>query len=242
MSVESWFGGFAGTKSAPAAVGVDCGPSLVRAATERLCRKRPFRWGGREAGPYWLAGIVTTGAAPLTPVSAIENSSIMIPNVYLDWMSASAIQNHLSWYCTATKASLGCASLTRTCNGGPPRAWGNRRHKPLQKVHPGKWRIDYRGPVGVSSCRRRTTARREGTNESCIEIPRGKAAADRALQLVAGNDLVDGEKDRHVCIAEFDNVEQRLLFPGIADSGRVVDPIVRHRAWTDAGASGNGEA
>src|SRR5262249_44429098 len=85
-----------------------------------LGSRRPVKkicWGGREAGPYWLAGIVATGAAPLTPVSAMENSSIMIPNVYLDWMSASAIQNHLSWYCTATKASLGCASVTRTCKG-----------------------------------------------------------------------------------------------------------------------------
>src|SRR5215471_13873750 len=83
----------------------------LSASGEKIC------WGGREAGPYWLAGIVATGAAPLTPVSAMENSSIMIPNVYLDWMSASAIQNHLSWYCTATKASLGCASVTRTCKG-----------------------------------------------------------------------------------------------------------------------------
>jgi hypothetical protein len=41
-----------------------------------------------------LAGIVTTAAAPLTPVSAIENNSMTIPNAYLDSMSVSAIQNH----------------------------------------------------------------------------------------------------------------------------------------------------
>jgi hypothetical protein len=33
---------------------------------------------------FWLAGIVTTGAAPFVPVSAIENSSITTPNVDLD--------------------------------------------------------------------------------------------------------------------------------------------------------------
>jgi hypothetical protein len=63
--------------------------------------RRPVKiicWGGREAGPYWFAGIVTTGADPLTPVSAIENSSMITPNVYLDWISVSAIQNHLPSY------------------------------------------------------------------------------------------------------------------------------------------------
>jgi hypothetical protein len=55
-------------------------------------------------GSHWLAGMVTTGADPLTPVSAIENSSMIIPNVYLDWTSVSAIQNHLLSYCTATWA------------------------------------------------------------------------------------------------------------------------------------------
>ena len=48
-----------------------------------------------EDNTHWLAGIVTTGADPFTPVSAIENSSIMMPNVYLDWISVFAIQNHL---------------------------------------------------------------------------------------------------------------------------------------------------
>ena len=48
-----------------------------------------------ETGVRGSAPIVTTGADPLTPVSAIENNSIMIPNMYLDWMSVSAIQNHL---------------------------------------------------------------------------------------------------------------------------------------------------
>jgi hypothetical protein len=37
---------------------------------------------------HWLAEMVTTGADPLTPVSAIENSSMMIPKVYLDWVSS----------------------------------------------------------------------------------------------------------------------------------------------------------
>jgi hypothetical protein len=40
-----------------------------------------FSW---AVGTYWLAGMVTTGADPLIPVSAIENSSITIPNVYFD--------------------------------------------------------------------------------------------------------------------------------------------------------------
>jgi hypothetical protein len=37
------------------------------------------------------AGMVTTGAPLLMPVSEIENSSITTPNVVLDWMSVSAI-------------------------------------------------------------------------------------------------------------------------------------------------------
>src|SRR6516162_4569366 len=73
----------------------------------------------RENDNHWFAGIVTTGVDPLVPVSAIENSSITIPNVYLDWMSVSAIQNHLLSYCTATSASLGGASVTNTRSGGP---------------------------------------------------------------------------------------------------------------------------
>lgn len=55
-----------------------------------------------DDGIYQLAGIVTTGAAPLTPVSAIESNSMMISKVYLDWMSVSAIQYHLLLYCAAT--------------------------------------------------------------------------------------------------------------------------------------------
>ena len=46
------------------------------------------------AKAYWFAGMVTTGADPVTPVSAIENSSMMMPKVYFDWMSVAAIQNH----------------------------------------------------------------------------------------------------------------------------------------------------
>jgi hypothetical protein len=36
----------------------------------------------------WLAGIVIQALHP-------ENSNMMIPNVYLDWISVSALQNHL---------------------------------------------------------------------------------------------------------------------------------------------------
>src|SRR3984893_12741184 len=57
---------------------------------------------GPHDDPHWLAGMVTTGAAPFTPVSAIENSSMMTANVYLDWMSVSAIQNHFPSYSAAT--------------------------------------------------------------------------------------------------------------------------------------------
>ncbi len=46
--------------------------------------------------------MVTTGAAPFTPVSAIENSSMMTANVYLDWMSVPAIQNYFPSYSAAT--------------------------------------------------------------------------------------------------------------------------------------------
>src|SRR6516164_6354084 len=73
----------------------------------------------KENDSHWFAGIVTTGAAPRTPVSAIENSSMMIPNVYLDWISVSAIQNHLPSYCTATWASRGGASVASTRKDGP---------------------------------------------------------------------------------------------------------------------------
>src|ERR1700719_2394052 len=47
---------------------------------------------------HWLAGMVTTGPDPVTPVSAIENSSMMMPKVYFDWMSVAAIQNHRRSY------------------------------------------------------------------------------------------------------------------------------------------------
>jgi len=43
----------------------------------------------------WFAGMVTTGADRLTPVSLVENNRMMIPNVYFAWISVSAIQNHL---------------------------------------------------------------------------------------------------------------------------------------------------
>jgi hypothetical protein len=51
------------------------------------------------AKAHWFAGIITTGADRFTRVSAIENSSMIIPNVYLDWISVSAIQNHRLSYC-----------------------------------------------------------------------------------------------------------------------------------------------
>jgi hypothetical protein len=52
-------------------------------------RGLPLVFGGQldfllAVASHWLAGIVTTGAAPLTPVSAIENNSITMPNVVLD--------------------------------------------------------------------------------------------------------------------------------------------------------------
>ena len=50
---------------------------------------------------HW-AGTVTTGAAALSPVPEIENSSITNAKLYLDWMSVSGIQNQRPWYSTAT--------------------------------------------------------------------------------------------------------------------------------------------
>ena len=66
------------------------------------CRRSPNSPFGSTTKAYWFAGIVTTGAGPLTPVSAIENSSMMIPNVYFDLISLSAIQNHRLSYCAET--------------------------------------------------------------------------------------------------------------------------------------------
>jgi len=61
------------------------------------------------------------------------------------------------------------------------------------------------------------------------------------LDLV-GDHLRDFEKDRHICVTELDDVEERLLLPEITDRGRIVDPVVRHRSQPDAGARSNREA
>ena len=51
--------------------------------------------------------------------------------------------------------------------------------------------------------------------------------------------LRDFEKDRHIRVAELDDVEESLLLPGVADRSAVVDPVVRYRSRSDAGACRN---
>jgi len=47
----------------------------------------------------------------------------------------------------------------------------------------------------------------------------------------------DFEKDRHICAAQLDDVEEGLRLPGVTDRGCIVDPVVRHSCRTDADAS-----
>jgi len=68
------------------------------------------------------------------------------------------------------------------------------------------------------------------------EVAQSEAAGNRTLQLVAGNHLCHFEKDRHIRVAQLNDVEQGLLLPGIADRTPVVDAIMWHRCRPDAAA------
>ena len=111
----------------------------------------------------------------------------------------------------------------------------------LQEIDAGERLINHRRPIGVGACSIRGAARGEGTDDARGEIAVGKAASNWPLDLV-GDHLRDFEKDRHICVTELDDVEERLLLPGITDRGRIVDPVVRHRSQPDAGARSNREA
>src|SRR5581483_10769479 len=68
------------------------------------CNLFPATATGSQAGGgarYW-AGTVTTVAAPLRPLSAIENSRITTPKVSFERRSSFAIQNQRPLYSIAT--------------------------------------------------------------------------------------------------------------------------------------------
>src|ERR1700720_698777 len=112
----------------------------------------------------------------------------------------------------------------------------NRRHQPLQEIHPGEGLIDHRRSIRVGACCRRSTGCRQAVYEARSKVPQGKIAAEGALKLITGNDLGDFEEDWHIRVAELHDVEEGLLLPGIADRARIVDPVVWHRSGPDAGA------
>ena len=66
-------------------------------------------------------------------------------------------------------------------------------------------------------------------------LPGGR---ERALQLVAADDLPHVDEDRRVGIAQLDDVEERLLLPGIGHRRGVVEPVTVERHRSVARAAG----
>src|SRR6516165_2957447 len=112
----------------------------------------------------------------------------------------------------------------------------NRRHQPLQEIDTGERLINHRRTIGVSAGGCGAAGRGKGADDGRVEVARAKVGAKRALELIAGDHLRDLEKDRHIRVAELDDVEEGLLLPGIADRAPIVDPVVRYRSRTDAAA------
>jgi hypothetical protein len=97
-----------------------------------------------------------------------------------------------------------------------------------------------RYPCWQSNTTCRCTARRHRRlYKARSEVAAGEAAANRALELVTSDDLRDFEKYRHIGVTQLYDVEERLLFPRIADRARIIHPVMRHRRRTDAAAGRN---
>src|SRR5262249_3875860 len=91
------------------------------------------------------------------------------------------------------------------------RARGNRGHQLLKKIHAGEWRINYGRTVGVLALRRGSAGKAEGIGDGG-GAGGGEGRSDRALKLISGYDLRDGEKHRGVAVTELDYVQKSLLF------------------------------
>ena len=125
----------------------------------------------------------------------------------------------------------GVAGLQQEQHGGRR----DRRHQLLDEVVAGQRRIDHGRPVGVGRGRRHRTAdRHRPADRRGVEVLGGDAGADGGLQLVARDHLGDLHEHREVAIAQLDDVEQRLLLPGIADRRAVVGAVAGHGRWTNA--------
>ena len=133
----------------------------------------------------------------------------------------------------------GIARLQQEQHGGRR----DRRHQLLDEVAARQRRIDHGRPVGVGrGCRHRTADRHRPADRRGVEVLGRDAGPHRRLQLIAGDDLGDLHEHRKVAIAQLDDVEQRLLLPGIADRRAVVGSISCYgrRANAVAGACHRG--
>src|ERR1700760_738118 len=97
----------------------------------------------------------------------------------------------------------------------------------LDEINTRERRIDNGWPVGISARCERVALRDEGSDNAAAGIAGRKAAADRPLQLIPGDDLRDLEKSWNIAVAQSHDVEQGLLLPRIADRVAVIDAVAR---------------
>ena len=119
----------------------------------------------------------------------------------------------------------------------------DRRHQRPDERRAGQGRVGDRRTIRVA-CRGA-----QAEEVRARQRPGAPAGEDRAgrgaahLELVAADDLADVDEDRRVGVAELDDVQQRLLLPGVGHRRRVVQPVAveRHRSQARAAGEARGQ-
>ena len=114
----------------------------------------------------------------------------------------------------------------------------NRSHHGPDEAGPGKGHIGNRGPVGVLALGAQANAAVGNTRDDGGGIEDAARGRERALQLVAADDLPHIHEDRRVGVAQLDDVEEHLLLPGVGHRRGVVEPVTVKRGRTVARAAG----
>jgi hypothetical protein len=117
------------------------------------------------------------------------------------------------------------------------RARWKRRHHRLDEVRASERRIGDRRPVEVTP----TGAEIQEVSEVSLRalVAGEDAAASRqgAFKFVAADHLAHLHKYRDIRIPEPDDVQERLLLPGVADRGNVIEPVSIDAVWADASSA-----
>ena len=111
-------------------------------------------------------------------------------------------------------------------------------HQGPDEAGPGQRHVGDGGPVGVLTLGAQADAAVGHTRDDAAEVEDAPGGGERALQLVAADDLPHVHEDRSVGIAQLDDVEEHLLLPGAGHRRGVVEPVAVERHRSVARAAG----